>query len=189
MRLFVAITPPAPALQHLARAVDDVRAETTERLTWSLPEQWHLTLAFLGEVDERRADRLGSRLARAAGRHPAMQLRVVGAGRFGSRRQGRVLWAGVTGDVQPLGRLAAAVGAAARREDIAVPARFRPHLTLARARQPTDLTLLVERLAGYEGPEWTAVEIVLVRSHLGAGPGQRSRHEAVSTWPLTGAAR
>ena len=67
MRLFVAIVPPPSALAELSAVVDELRAQadllaagdttlepsgTVQRLRWSSSDQWHLTLAFLGEVDE-----------------------------------------------------------------------------------------------------------------------------------------
>lgn len=194
MRLFVAVTPPAPALDHLAAAVADIRAgrpvDLVAALTWTLPAQWHVTLAFLGEVDDTTADRLGRRLARLAGRHQPVRLAVAGAGGFGSARRARVLWAGVHGDREPLRRLAQGVTAAAGRERIEVPGGrgYHPHLTLARARQPTDVRPLTERLAAYEGPEWTAESLALVRSRLAAGPDGRAVHEPVTSWRL-GSAR
>lgn len=190
MRLFVAVTPPVPVLDHLAAAVADVRtgcpADLDSALTWTLPTQWHLTLAFLGEVDSAAADRLGRRLARLARRHEPMGLAVAGAGCFGSARRARVLWAGIRAEREPLPRLAAGVVAAAGRERIAVAGqrRYHPHLTLARARQPTDVRPLTERLAAYEGPEWTADSFALVRSRLAAGPGGRAMHEPLTSWPL-----
>jgi len=194
VRLFVAVTPPAPVLDHLAAAVADVRArcpaDLNATLTWTLPAQWHLTLAFLGEVDDATADRLGPRLARLAGRHQPLQLAVAGAGGFGSARRARVLWAGVQGEREPLRRLAQGVTAAAGRERIEVAGGrgYRPHLTLARARQPTDVRGLTERLAAYEGPEWTAGSYALVRSRLAAGPDGRAVHEPLTSWAF-GSAR
>jgi RNA 2',3'-cyclic 3'-phosphodiesterase len=195
VRLFVAVTPPAFVLDHLAAAVADVRsscsAELGAALTWTLPAQWHLTLAFLGEVDDGTAGRLGQRLARLAGRHAPVRLAVAGAGGFGSARRARVLWAGVRGDREPLRRLARGVTAAAGRERIEVAGqrRYHPHLTLARARQPTDVRPLIERLAAYGSPEWTADSFALVRSRLAAGPGGRAVHEPLTTWPLRPAQR
>ncbi|MBG0814766.1 hypothetical protein HS045_11250 [Planomonospora sp. ID82291] len=80
-------------------------------------------------------------------------------------------------------RLADSVGAAARREGIAVDERrFRPHLTLARARTRGDVDLrpLVEALAPFAGGPWEADAVHLMRSHLGG----RVRYETVERWPL-----
>jgi 2'-5' RNA ligase len=182
MRLFVAVTPPAEALDELSAATAALRSAGPE-LRWTRPDQWHLTLAFLGEVgDGARAD-LAARLGRTASRHPPIRLALHGAGRFGDR----VLWTRVTGDVVALRGLAASVRAAARRARVDVEDRpYRPHLTLARGRDGVDLRPLVEALAGFAGHPWTAGELSLVRSHLGAGPGRTSRYEPVASWTLSG---
>jgi 2'-5' RNA ligase len=180
VRLFVALTPPAEVVEELRQALAPVQQDGTE-LRWVPPARWHLTLAFLGEVAEDRLPELTERLARVAARRSPPTLAVSRAGRFG----GRVLWMDVTGDREPLQKLAASAAAAARRSKIPVDEeRFRPHLTVARSRGrgPADLRPLVQRLAGYAGTPWTADELELVRSHLGA----QVRHEVVACWPLSG---
>lgn len=69
MRLFVAVWPPPGAVDELGRALVDVRAAVPQ-LRWTIPEQWHVTLAFLGEVADDRRPELERRLARVAARHP-----------------------------------------------------------------------------------------------------------------------
>ena len=187
MRLFVAVVPPEPVLTDLATAVAELRRHPSvdERFRWSVLAQWHLTLAFLGEVDDTVRPELERRLARAAKRHPALRLVVEGGGGFGSARNARVLWAGIGGDVRPLRDLARSVAAAARRTGIDVnEGRFRPHLTLARLPESTDVRPLVEVLSSYSGPPWQAHNVELVQSHLGQGEGRRSRYETVGSWPL-----
>jgi len=180
VRLFVAVTPPAHAVDELRSAVEGARS-AHPGLRWTRPEQWHLTLVFLGEVDDRARADLVTRLARAATRHPPLQLALHGAGRFGDR----VLWTRVDGDVVALRRLAAAAQAAARRARLPVEERpYRPHLTLARGREGVRLRPVVDALAGYAGSAWTASELHLVRSHPGAGPDRTARHEVVVSWPL-----
>jgi 2'-5' RNA ligase len=180
VRLFVAVTPSPEAVEELRAAAAPVRSAHPD-LRWTRPEQWHLTLAFLGEVDDRARADLTARLERAAGRHPPLQLALQGAGRFGDR----VLWTRITGEVAGLKRLAASVQAAARRARLPVEERpYRPHLTLARGREGVSLRPLVAELAEFTGGSWTATQLHLVRSHLGAGPAGSSRHEAVETWRL-----
>jgi RNA 2',3'-cyclic 3'-phosphodiesterase len=182
MRLFVALVPPADALDELAAAVDALRA--TPGLRWTRPEQWHVTLAFLAEVDERTREALTPRLERVAHRHAPPTLALAGGGRFGRQ----VLWTRVDGDRAALRRLADAVRAAARRCGLPFDARpCRPHLTLARARGPaTDLAPLAAALDGFAGRPWSASDLHLVRSVLGAGPGRTAHHEPVASWPLSG---
>ena len=186
LRLFVALVPPADALDELAAAVDALRA--TPGLRWTRPEQWHVTLAFLAEVDDRTREALTPRLERVARRHAPPTLALAGGGRFG----GQVLWTRVDGDQAALRRLADAVRAAARRCGLPVDTRpYRPHLTLARtlarARDPaTDLAPLAAALDGFAGRPWSASDLHLVRSVLGAGPGRTAHHEPVASWPFSG---
>jgi 2'-5' RNA ligase len=179
MRLFVAVLPPPLALAELDAVVSPLRGVGRE-LRWTGTESWHLTLAFLGEVGEERVPELQERLGRAARRHPAHQLRLAGGGRFGSR----ALWTGVSGEVRTLGRLAESAQAAGRRMGVPMEERpFRAHLTLARAANGTrpDLRPLVAALSGFEGEEWQAGEVCLMRSRLGGGP---ARYERLRAWRL-----
>jgi 2'-5' RNA ligase len=180
MRLFVAVTPPPEVSDELSSATAVVRSAHPE-LRWTRPDQWHLTLAFLGEVDDPTRADLSVRLGRAAARHPPARLALHGAGRFGDH----VLWTRVEGDVVALCGLAASVRAAARRARIVVEDRpYRPHLTLARGREHADLRPVVDALAGFAGRTWTADELHLVRSHFGAGPERTSLYETLTTWTL-----
>jgi 2'-5' RNA ligase len=167
VRLFVALDVPTVAIDHLQAAVAAVPDEHPG-LRWVPADRRHVTLAFLGEVEPPALAALAARLGRVAGRHPALQLRFAGAGRFDSR----VLWVGVEGDTEPLARLVGSVGAAARKAGVPVEERVhRPHVTLARSRTMSlDLRPLVARLADYVGPPWRAASFSLVRSRLGPQP-------------------
>ncbi|MPZ64314.1 MAG: RNA 2',3'-cyclic phosphodiesterase [Pseudonocardiaceae bacterium] len=181
MRLFVALTPPADVVEELQARVAALR-DLEQDLRWSRPEQWHLTLAFLGEVSDETCGELAGQLGTAAGRHPPLTLSFGGGGRFGHR----VLWTRVHGERDRLRRLANAVRAAARRSGLATEQRpYLPHLTLARAAGSADLRPLVDALAPYEGRSWTADELHLMHSRLGAGPGGTALHEPIRSWPLS----
>lgn len=185
MRLFVAITPPPAVLDELEARVAALRPEWPA-LRWTGRPAWHITLAFLGEVSEEAAAALGPRLERAAHRHPSLPVSLAGAGAFPGPRRARVLWTGISGDRRALEALARSVAAGARRAGAPPPdegRRFRPHLTLARCREPVNVGPLVEALAGYAGAPWTAAEIHLIRSH----PGSKPHYETVGTWPLRAA--
>lgn len=189
MRLFVAIVPPEPVLAELAVTMAPFQARSPE-LRWTRPDAWHLTLAFLGEVSERLLPDLQARLGRAAKRHPSQRLAVAGAGAFPAVKRATVLWAGLHADRLALRRLAESVAAGARRAGAPPPDEgrsYRAHLTLARARQPTDLSALVGAMAELSGTPWTAADISLVRSEPVAG--QAHRYEAVASWPLAGQPR
>jgi RNA 2',3'-cyclic 3'-phosphodiesterase len=184
MRLFVAIEPPARVLDELAAAVVPLAAAAPD-LRWTARGSWHLTLAFLGEVDERILPALSTRLERAAHRHPPQRLAIVGGGAFPATSRARVLWAGIQGDQHALAALAASVAAGARRAGAPPPdegRKYSPHLTVARCREPADVSELSAALAGFASSAWTAQSVHLVRSYLGGG--QPSRYEDVAAWPL-----
>jgi RNA 2',3'-cyclic 3'-phosphodiesterase len=184
MRLFVAIAPPSAVLDELDALVEPLRARRLD-LRWTNREAWHVTLAFLGQVDEAAVARLLPRLERAARRHQQVRLAFAGAGAFPTAARANVLWSGLSGDCGALARLAESVAAGASRAGTPPPdkgRRFKPHLTLARCRMPADVTALVASLAGYQGQPWTADRVHLVRSRLGAT--EHPRYTSLANWPL-----
>jgi RNA 2',3'-cyclic 3'-phosphodiesterase len=171
VRLFVAVTPPQSALDHLDGACAPLRPGHSD-LRWTSQEAWHVTLAFLGEVSEQGAEQLAPRLERAARRHQRFSLAFAGAGAFPRPSRANVLWIGLSGDRKALGDLAASVAAAARRAGTPPPdasRRFQPHLTLARCRAPANVSSIVQCLEGYSGEPWGVAEIFLIRSYLPGG--------------------
>ena len=189
MRLFVAIAPPPAVLDELDALVEPLRARRLD-LRWTNREAWHVTLAFLGQVDEDAVARLMPRLQRAAGRHHQVRLAFAGAGAFPAATRANVLWSGMSGDRRALTDLAKTVSAAAcaagaSRAGAPPPdkgRRFQPHLTLARCRMPADVTELVAALDDYQGQPWTADRVHLVRSRLGAT--EHPRYTSLANWPL-----
>ena len=182
-RMFVAVVPPEDVVEHLEEFLAPRREAAPFR--WTLPEQFHLTLAFAAHVPDRSYDDLVARLERAARKRTPMQARFVGGGAFPNVGRARVLYAGVETDDEELGRTATGARAALSKAGADVDGqRFRPHLTLARIRRPVEATKFVRLLDAYSGPTWTIDEIALVVSHLGEGPRRRPRHEVVETFSL-----
>src|SRR5215813_8359453 len=185
MRLFVAVTPPQDALAELDTAVAGLRVDWPG-LRWAGLEKWHLTLAFLGEVSDDRLAALTERLEPATGRYRVLRLRIGRGGAFPSPAKARVLCAHIDGEAQALSdlrRLAASVAAAARRAGAPPPdegRRYRPHLTLARSKQPANLRPLVAALSGFIGTAWDASRIELILSHTGPQPS----YKTIGSWPL-----
>ncbi|HEX8095390.1 RNA 2',3'-cyclic phosphodiesterase [Jatrophihabitans sp.] len=177
MRMFVAVVPPLEVVEDLAGFVEP-RQERDSPLRWSSQEQWHLTLAFLPSVADRDLDELVERLAEVAGRREEFELRLQGAGSFPNPAQGKVLWTGVAGDTEPLERLSASSRSAAVRAGTEVDgSKFRPHVTLARANRPVELTRWLRVFDLYTGPSWQVEEIALIQSQLGHGRPHYQVHE------------
>ncbi|MGW3556740.1 RNA 2',3'-cyclic phosphodiesterase [Streptomyces sp. NPDC000963] len=188
MRLFAAVLPPPERLDELGQVVDRLqRLPGAGGVRWTSRPGWHLTLAFMGEVEEAVVPELRARLERAASRTAPFPLRLHGGGHFGRR----ALWAGVAGDLDALRLLAERTGAAARRTGIAMEEhrRYRAHLTVARGRgDGMDTGPFLEVLDGFEGGRWEVAELVLVRSSLPVSGvrGEQPRYERVGGWALGG---
>jgi 2'-5' RNA ligase len=172
MRLFAAVDPPASE----RAALDAVLGGRDPGLRWVPPDQWHVTLAFYGEVAEARVADLAARLARTAARTSPFAVRLSGAGTFpAGADRARQVWVGVDGDLDMLARLAASCVAAGRRIGVRTEERrYRAHLTVARARRGSaDVRDLITPLAAYSGAAWEVGEVRLVHSTIGSGVTHR----------------
>jgi len=161
MRLFIAVDLPPTVRDALRRQEDDLRRELPG-LRWVRPEAIHLTLRFLGEVDETARPPLSAALAAALpGSQPAFRVGVGGLGTFPSRGRPQVIWVGlVEMEAGTLTRLQARVEAAVQEAGFPPEERpFRPHLTIARAGGQRPPAGLVERLAGRERPGPLSFEV------------------------------
>lgn len=188
MRLFTAVSPSAAAVRALAGTVDAATGLPGEP-RWADRGLWHVTLVFLGEVDEAGLPRLRRELAGAAAGLAPFTVRLAGAGTFPDHGRPQILWVGLGGEVDRLSGLARAVRRAARRGRVAVERRpFHPHLTVGRWR-PADRSGpgVVTALAAHAGPEFAVDHFTLFRSHLPTRPdGSQPRYEPMESWPLPG---
>lgn len=186
MRLFAALVPPDDVVEHLDAYLEPRRSALD--LRWSAPEQLHLTLAFLADVEEWRVEELVEELAAAAADRRLGAWRVAGGGAFPDPDRAKVLWAGLEplgedpgGQRADLDRLATSCRSAANRVGAAPDGgRFRPHVTVARSGRPQSLTSGVRVLDAYAGPTWEPDAVTLVASHLGEGPRGRPRYETLA---------
>jgi 2'-5' RNA ligase len=158
VRLFVAVWPPEDVVDQVgALARPDVAG-----LRWTTPDQWHVTLVFLGERDLDAT----TEAFRAASLPPGPVTATLGpaTGRFGRR----IVHLPVAG----LDDVAASVRAALPGED---DQPFRGHLTLARARDRRGVDLYA--VVGVPlSTSFPVTEVTLVASQLGRGP---ARYEVV----------
>lgn len=125
IRLFTGIALPEQVKERLMLAGTGLSGAR-----WQREDQLHLTLRFIGEVEEPVADDIVSALA--AIRSPAFDLTVAEVGAFGEKKRPRVLWAGVRGN-PALSHLRAKGETALARVGLPPENRkFHPHITLAK---------------------------------------------------------
>ncbi|MFE9253231.1 RNA 2',3'-cyclic phosphodiesterase [Streptomyces sp. NPDC007088] len=178
-RLFLALAPPDEAKEELTRALRPV-TDAFPHMRWNRVEDWHITLAFLGEHPVATVPLLMPPLAALAARRSGLRLALRGGGHFDDR----VLWSGVEGDRAGLHLLATEVRAVVRECGVSFVDRpFRPHLTLARSRRG-EQRAVVEAAAGlalFSGRDWPAERLHLVGSNIGRGPGPM-RYRDIAAW-------
>ena len=132
IRLFTALSVPDEVADALAR-----RQTGLPGAKWRTADQLHITLAFYGGVDERRADDLAIELERAATGGP-FDITLSGVGAFGDGHRAHAVWAGVEAN-ERLSVLAGRCRSAAERAAIPIERRdYRPHLTLAYLKADAD---------------------------------------------------
>lgn len=174
-RLFVALPIGQELGASLATAVDGWRDRPDlGGLRWTDPAAWHVTLHFLGATEPRAVPGILRALEDVAATHASMRLATGALGGFPSAGRARVAWYGVADPAGLLRRLADDVRSALAPD---AANRFRPHLTLGRARgEPIDLR---DWIADTDVPSGAlAVDgIRLMRSHLGGGP---ARYETIA---------
>lgn len=181
MRLFTALEPPPHVVDALRGAVRRGRRHEPG-LRWIPPEEWHLTLVFLGEIGPERLTLLGPALQRAAAAHPPLALELNGWGTFPRQSPpASVLWAGVGGDARGLADLVEDLRRAAGEAGVETGERpYVPHITIARSRPARDLDATVEALGNPPHLGWNASRVELVESV----PGSGTRYRTALTCPL-----
>lgn len=168
MRTFIAIEIPAEIRAALAALQIDLRRAKAD-VGWTKPDNIHLTLQFLGEIEEQRISEIADVLAGCAGQFQAFTLRLNGVGVFPNARQPRVLWAGLSGEVETL--LAMQRDLAARLSAIGIKGdgkAFHPHLTIGRVKSNRNARELVAQadLSSLPALPFAVHEIALVKSEL-----------------------
>jgi len=175
MRLFVAIDLDENAREaigaeqrRLMHALGTVRS-----LRWVRPADMHLTLAFLGETDQSRAQAIVGAMGAALAATPFV-IAFTGLGVFPPRGAPSVLWIGVGAGRHELIAVERAVADRLERAGVARERRpYHPHLTLARwrAARPGDRQRVVGADSGGDVARVTVASVVLYQSRLAStGP-------------------
>ncbi|MEE8517047.1 MAG: RNA 2',3'-cyclic phosphodiesterase [Alphaproteobacteria bacterium] len=179
IRLFVAIELPEAVKAELARLCGGVPGAK-----WVKPENLHLTMRFIGEVNEDAANDIAAVLDQI--RAPSFNLVLSGVGQFSSHRTPRVLWVGVEKN-ESLVYLTGKVESALVRAGVSPDRRrFSPHITLARLRTASKprINSFVSTNAMFTAGPIDVDSFILFSSFLGRN-GALHRPEAV--YPLDAA--
>lgn len=148
--------------------------------TWIDVENYHVTLRFIGDVDERTADEIAEELARI--RRSRFAVRIEGVTVFGGK-QPHSLVAKVAAS-PALSELQAEHERICQRLGLAAePRRFTPHVTLARCKGVSHdaVAAWLALRGGFSGTAWTPERFVLYSSRASRGGGP---YLIEGDWPL-----
>lgn len=163
-RTFLALPLPAPARDALA----DLRAALPpppRGLRWAALAQAHLTLVFLGDLDDAALAEVRVRARAVAADARGFEADLAGVGAFPSPARARVAWAGWRTGATAVTALQAELAAALDRPRD--PRPFTPHVTLARARDPVDARAWLDAApADWRSPTWRVEGLDVVASEL-----------------------
>jgi RNA 2',3'-cyclic 3'-phosphodiesterase len=181
LRLFVAFDVPREVRERMAATVADVRDRVPEA-RWSPPENWHVTMKFLGGVWPRLRGRVEEAVRDAAGGAERVTSRLTEMGAFPSPRRARVLWVGLEDPGERFRKLAARLDELLEPDFEPEVRPYTPHLTVARLRDQAAIPEAV-MAADVTSEPFGVTELVLYRSYL-ARPS--ARYEALARFPFRG---
>ena len=174
-----------PFLETRKRLMSDL---SKERISWTRPDQYHITLRFLGDTRISDMEKIGNALHAEVGDHAQGNLEIGGLGSFGPRKAPRVIWLGFR-EPRFIETLKQEVDLALEKCGFPPSEQiFRAHLTLGRVRHlqsPEEYYRIIDRMdrqftgmvqfeklvffrsiLGARGPEYRALDEVLFRGNL-----------------------
>lgn len=167
-RIFTAIDISDDARRKVSDYTENLRGEFSYlRVGWERAEKLHLTLKFLGEIDDEQLENLVEAAEAVAAQVSDFKLQIAETGAFPSRKNARVLWLGVNDERGNLRRLNEILETECERKGFPKEKRnFKAHLTIARLRAPHKSTSLIEKhLSNVFAPvEFVVSEITIYRS-------------------------
>lgn len=169
----MAVRPPEAVLDAVGATLAPAR-KVMVGPRWAGRDQWHVTLQFLGPVATLAPVVHG--LASAVAELEPFRFQLGGSGAFPNPGRARIVWIGASEGAGSMAGLAGAVAGALAPLGYEAEARpFRSHLTVARLRDPGDVTPALVALGDDPvGETWTVEEIVLYQSRLSPSGSQYS---------------
>ena len=190
LRLFVALAVPLDVKKEIERAQGQLRrAAPPGIIRWARPEQFHLTLNFLGDVPAVQVAALEQSVSGVCSGCPALQLFGRGIGFFPNAKNPRVIWSGAGDKDGQLAELHRKLDAAVQPfAPAGKPERFTGHITVGRFKPGRHAAIdkLLERAASLSSRhfgDWPAGTVETVRSELAS---MGAIHTPLVSFPLAG---
>lgn len=187
IRSFLAFELPDKIKEIVGRISEDVRRLQLD-IRCVKPDNIHLTVVFMGSISGDDVGPIGNEAESICKRYGPFKISLNGCGIFGGRRNPRVLWIGLDGDIQRMADLRDSLQHSLVPIGIKQETRpFKPHLTLARFREgfrPSDrLDEFLTKYHALSSPLCQLNELIMFKSELNPGGPVYTK---LNAWPLSG---
>jgi 2'-5' RNA ligase len=171
LRAFIAVSLPRTIISAMDRLQDDLKAHGL-RVRWVRPENIHLTLKFLDDINPEDVAGIIAAVESAARGQKPLILSARAVGVFPGLSRARIIWTGLTGQVNALTKLHHALDTGLAKFGFpAEKRRFKGHLTLGRIKGNTDqkkLSRAITACRDFKSKPFTADKLILFKSDLQA---------------------
>lgn len=175
-RIFTAVDISGEAKRKVSAYIENLRKDfPTLRVGWEKQEKLHLTMKFLGDVEEHQLKDLETAISNTAKifsdsmDSPDFKIRISGTGVFPSKRNAKILWLGLRDEAKNLSKINRILETECEKIGFEKEKRdFKAHLTVARLREPHKSKELIEKHLEneFEPVEFDVSEIVIYESKL-----------------------
>lgn len=169
IRLFIAIQISEDVRDKLSKFVDALK-KFNDKITWTAPENIHLTMKFFGDVPIKDVETVKGIMSDAVKKYSPFEISVKGAGVFPNEKNPRVIWAGVEKGKDVVGKIYTDLGEGLAAAGFSKEERkFTPHLTVGRVKYIKDLNGFSQLISEHKEDLFGNVnveDIELVKSKL-----------------------
>ena len=170
IRSFLAFEPPPEIREQIGNVSRELKTSALP-VRWVNTENMHLTILFLGNLDEDTIQGLKETATVVAKQFPALTIRLNGIGVFPHVRRPRVIWAGLDGDTERLSDLRDRLQKELKGLGLQQEKRpLRAHLTLGRFKgrmeKDEELKWILDKYHNLSSGPWYLNELILFRSDL-----------------------
>ncbi len=154
MRIFIAVELPDEVKKNIVELVSELK-EVGSGVKWVEEKNLHITLKFLGWVEDRKVDHVVELATKAAGGTGSFKAKFEGTGTFPSGKNPRVVWVGMGEGGEKLKKLADSLeeslsNAGYRSEE----KEFSSHVTIGRVKEKKGVEKLKEKMADFKDPKF-----------------------------------
>ena len=169
IRTFIAIEIPLAIRTEIAKFQEQLKQEQAP-ISWVKPNNIHITIKFLGDVDENKIDDIALAIQTATTEIKPFSIEIGGAGAFPNYKKPRVIWIGAKSEHDLLKELAKQIDIQVHKLGFEKETRdFKAHLTLGRVKSLNDIDGVISELKqrqDFSGGSFIASEIILMKSEL-----------------------